>query len=120
MILLVIVEARIEAACSIPARKLAGAAIAAASNRSVMVRPPPDVSATREPGPACATFGLDRLVRKERESAQSEGRRRKAFRHPVVPGRRQEVPEVRVVPSWVGNALKQGFAGLGADLDFLP
>src|ERR1700683_5354857 len=51
VILLVIVADNIEAACSIPARKLAGAAIAAASNNRLMVRPPVAVSATTEPGP---------------------------------------------------------------------
>src|SRR5712672_331960 len=52
VILLVIVADRIEAACWMPARKLAGAAIAAASNMRLMVKPPlPDVTATTEPAP---------------------------------------------------------------------
>jgi hypothetical protein len=40
---------RIDAACVIPARKLAGAAIAAASNSRLIVMPP-DVTATVDPG----------------------------------------------------------------------
>src|SRR5450432_190381 len=54
VILSEIAAVRIDAACSMPARKLAGAAIAAASNSRLMVMPPPDVSATRETGPTCA------------------------------------------------------------------
>src|SRR5437868_7836148 len=42
-----------DAACWMPARKLAGAAMAAASNRRLMVRPP-DVTATTVAGPLCA------------------------------------------------------------------
>src|ERR1035437_79376 len=54
VILSEIVAAKIDAACSMPARKLAGAAMAAASNRRLMVMPLPDVSATTEVGPFCA------------------------------------------------------------------
>src|SRR6202023_884677 len=54
VIWLVIVADRIAAACSMPARKLAGAAMAAASNTRLMVMPPPDVSATTVVGPLCA------------------------------------------------------------------
>src|ERR1700746_1299317 len=50
VILSEIAELKIVAACSMPARKLAGAAIAAASKMRLMVRPP-EVSATTEPGP---------------------------------------------------------------------
>src|SRR6266704_262009 len=42
----------IDAACCMPARKLAGAAIAAASNKRLMVMPP-DVTATVEFGTLC-------------------------------------------------------------------
>src|SRR5581483_191767 len=41
----------IAAACSMPARKLAGAAIAAASNSRLMVKPLDPVTATVDPGP---------------------------------------------------------------------
>src|ERR1700733_6400584 len=51
VILLVIVADRIEAACSMPARKLAGAAIAAASKLRSIVKPLLEVSATTDPGP---------------------------------------------------------------------
>src|SRR5579871_6662740 len=51
VILLVIVADRIDAACSMPARKLAGAAMAAASKIRLMVNPLLDVSATTEPVP---------------------------------------------------------------------
>src|SRR5689334_15032033 len=51
VILSEIAELRSAAACSMPARKLAGAAIAAASKIRLIVIPPPDVSATMEPGP---------------------------------------------------------------------
>src|SRR5580692_10998570 len=51
VILLVIVADRIAAACSIPLRKLAGAAIAAASKMRLMVKPLLEVSATTEPTP---------------------------------------------------------------------
>ncbi|MEY9705284.1 hypothetical protein ACFLEY_13990 [Bradyrhizobium sp. YCK136] len=50
VILSEIAELRSAAACSIPARKLAGAAIAAVSKMRLMVSPP-EVSATTEPGP---------------------------------------------------------------------
>src|SRR5579872_5147465 len=42
---------RIAAACSMPARKLAGAAIAAESKMRLMVKPLLEVSATTEPTP---------------------------------------------------------------------
>src|SRR5580700_6339617 len=51
VILLVIVADRIDAACSIPARKLAGAAIAAESKMRLIVKPLLEVSATTEPVP---------------------------------------------------------------------
>src|SRR5271167_4421281 len=51
VILLVTVSERIAAACSIPVRKLAGAAIAAASKTRLMVKPLLEVSATTEPTP---------------------------------------------------------------------
>src|SRR5690242_11457384 len=51
VILLVIVADRIDAACCIPARKLAGAAIAAASKIRLIVKPALDVTATTEPVP---------------------------------------------------------------------
>src|SRR3979490_3167938 len=53
VILSEIAAVRIEAACCMPARQLAGAAIAAASNNRLMVIPP-DVRATSEVGPLCA------------------------------------------------------------------
>src|SRR3954447_18589785 len=49
VILSEIAAVRIDTACSMPARKLAGAAKAAASYRRLMVIPP-DVTATAEPG----------------------------------------------------------------------
>src|SRR5271169_4527993 len=64
VILLVIVADNIDAACSMPARKLAAAvveAMAAASNIRLIVKPLLDVAATTEPGPpepfwaACAS-----------------------------------------------------------------
>ena len=51
VILLVIVADRIDAACCIPARKLAGAAIAAASKMRLIVNPLLEVTATTEPVP---------------------------------------------------------------------
>src|ERR1700719_1693453 len=51
VILLVIVADRIEAACSMPVRKLAGAAIAAASKMRLIVNPLLEVSETTEPVP---------------------------------------------------------------------
>src|SRR5580704_11118489 len=51
VILLVIVADRIDAACSMPVRKLAGAAIAAASKIRLIVKPLLEVSATTEPVP---------------------------------------------------------------------
>ena len=51
MILLLMVSERMAAACSMPARKLAGAAIAAASKMRFTVNPLLDVSATTEPVP---------------------------------------------------------------------
>src|SRR5690348_6484855 len=50
VILSEIAEPKSDAACSIPDRKLAGAAIAAASKIRLIMRPP-DVSATTEPTP---------------------------------------------------------------------
>src|ERR1700730_13326669 len=54
---------RIDTACWMPARKLAGAAMAAASNKRLMVMPA-DVTATTEPGPLSpavdAAAALDR------------------------------------------------------------
>src|ERR1700740_2376301 len=50
VILSEIAELRSVAACSMPARKLAGAAIAAAPKMRLMVRPP-EGSPTTEPGP---------------------------------------------------------------------
>src|SRR5271166_4455611 len=51
VILLVMVADKVDAACSMPARKLAGAAIAAASNMRLIVKPLLEVSATMEPVP---------------------------------------------------------------------
>src|SRR5450756_2678058 len=48
------VALNIAAACSMPARKLAGAAMAAASNKRLMVMPFPEVSATTVVGPLWA------------------------------------------------------------------
>src|SRR6266446_8904205 len=64
VIWMVIVADRIAAACSMPARKLAGAAMAAASNSRLMVMPP-DVSARTVVGPlwalAASTDSLGRV-----------------------------------------------------------
>src|SRR5581483_11695452 len=51
VILLLMFAERIAAACSMPARKLAGAAIAAASKIRLIVKPLLEVSATTEPVP---------------------------------------------------------------------
>lgn len=51
VILLVTVADRIDAACSMPAWKLEGAAIAAASKIRLIVNPPLDVTAKMEPVP---------------------------------------------------------------------
>src|SRR5579863_7567656 len=51
VILLVIAADSIVAACSMPARKLAGAAMAAASKIKLIVKPLLEVSATTEPTP---------------------------------------------------------------------
>src|SRR6476646_5846832 len=60
VILSEIVPARIPAACCMPARKLAGAAMAAASNKRLMVMPP-DVTATLELAAACASVKVDEV-----------------------------------------------------------
>src|SRR4051812_47124780 len=52
VILSEIAAASIATACCMPARKLAGAAKAAASKTRLMVMPP-DVTATKEPGSPC-------------------------------------------------------------------
>src|SRR5579871_3839457 len=69
VILLVMVAERIAAACSMPARKLAGAAIAAASNTRLMVKPLEEVSATIEPTPP-----LPELLTAAMDSTDSSGR----------------------------------------------
>jgi hypothetical protein len=51
VILLVMVAERIDAACSMAARKLAGAAMAAESKMRSNVKPVPDVMVTVEPAP---------------------------------------------------------------------
>src|ERR1700732_1110553 len=53
VILSEIAEVNIDAACWMPARKLAGAAMAAASNSRLIVMPP-DVAATAVVAPFCA------------------------------------------------------------------
>src|SRR6266481_4482145 len=53
VILSEIVAVKIDAACWMPARKLAGAAMAAASNNRLIVMPP-DVAATTVVAPLCA------------------------------------------------------------------
>ena len=60
-----IAAVNIDAACWMPARKLAGAAIAAASNKRLMVMPP-DVMETVEVGPLWALEGLDSFAGKGR------------------------------------------------------
>src|SRR5260221_7531300 len=114
VILSEIAAVNIDAACCMPARKLAGAAMAAASNWRLIVMPP-DVSATTETGPLCtfsaATASLDRAG-----VGIFGGTRAREFPPKFA-------AEARKIGSTSSPAprkkLSEGSCGLGMNLDFI-